>query len=393
MSVELYRKALCKIHILLLTVIVILNVSFGQTPKTSYKITGYTLQKEGKARLLLYTNRSQFLPYDSADIKNGIFTFKGTLDEPKSFQLLIGNKGRILFIGNETIVVNDRNKNGAITVSGSKLSNDYDYYFNRWIAPLINRSQAIDQKLDSLDATHQNEIDSLTRMQGSLFNDVPDSSSVFIRQKPSSFVSLYLLNYNSDSYPIDTVAKLFHHLDTSLKQYPSAQFIKNKANSGSSLLTSCPPFSATDENGHLITSEIFKGKYLLIHFWASWNNAYAKNLSLLQKVAERFQNQNFKVLTASLDNDTSTWKTTLRQYHISEHAINVFLPNQFRNPMVLQFGVAVIPRTILIDPGGNIIESNIDPEKINSRLEKIFTVSVEGNDDVALSQPRASLNR
>lgn len=223
-----YNRILLKDCAALFAVLFFANFCFGQTPVTKYKITGHTSQIEGKARLLLYTNQNQFIPYDSVAIKNGTFMFSGTLDEPKSFQLLFGDKGRILFVGNERIIVNKDTKDGAVVVSGSKLSDDYDYYFNRWIAPLIIQSEAIDKKINALDATHQKEMDSLTQMQSVLFNHVSDSAAVFIRQKPSSFVSLYLLNYYIDSYTIDTIENLFNHLDTQLKEYPSALFIKKK---------------------------------------------------------------------------------------------------------------------------------------------------------------------
>ena len=379
-----------KISFVFLFILTILVSSvFAQAPKTKYKITGYTSQKTGKARLLLYTNSNQFIPFDSADIRNGIFVFKGVLKEPASFQLLIGNNGRILFVGNENITVNDRNeKTGAITVTGSKLSLDYDYYFNRWIAPLINRLQAINQKLDSLNATHQTEIDSLTIIQGSLFDGVPDSSAIFIRQKPSSFVSLYLLRNHLNIYNANTITKLFNRLDTSLKQYPSALFIKNKIGTGLQLPAKCPLFSVTDANGQLITLQTFKGTYLLIHFWAEGNQTNARNLSFIQHAADRFQHQNFKVLTVSLNNDTSAWKAAIKKFRLTEHCTNVFLTNGLKNPMALQFEVAFTPRTILVDPDGNIIENNIEGEKVNSRLEKIFSVSVNGVDDVAKLQQK-----
>lgn len=388
------REFLTTLCVSVLFILFAFSTSFAQAPKTKYRITGYTSQKTGRAELLLYTNQNQFIPYDSTDIKNGIFTFSGMLNEPKSFQLIMGNKGRILFVGNENIIVNARNeKTGEVTVTGSKLTNDYDYYFNRWIAPLINRSQSINQRLNALDATHQREIDSLTGLQGSLFNHIPDSSAAFIRQKPSSFVSLYLLNSYLTSYSTATIAKLFTHLDTSLKGYPSARLVKNKLQSDTQSSVRSPSFSVKDENGQILTPQSFKGNYLLIDFWASWNPASLRDLSFIQKASDRFQHQNFRILTVSLDNDMSAWKNAIEKYQLHDRFNNTCLTEGFASPMALEFGVTSIPRMILIDPDGSLIESNIEGSKLNSRLEKIFTISIEGDNDVALLYSIVSLEK
>ena len=385
---RVFFPALC---ILSLTVLFVFNTCFAQAPKTNFKITGYTSQKTGKAKLMLYTNQSQFIPFDSTDIKNGAFMFSGLLNEPKSFQLVMGDKGRILFVGNENIVVNARNeKTGEVTVTGSKLTNDYDYYFNRWIAPLINRLQIINQRLDALDATHQKEIDSLTLLQGSLFNHIPDSSAVFIRQKPYSFVSLYLLTSYLISYSTETTTKLFNHLDTSLKRYPSARLVKNRIQSAMQSPAKAPSFSVKDKNGETLTLQSFKGNYLLIDFWASWNTSSVGDLSFIQKASDRFQHQNFKVLTVSLDSDTSAWKDAIEKYHLNDRFKNACLAEGFASPMTVEFGVTSIPRMILIDLDGNIIDNNIEGNKLNNRLEKLFAIRVEG-DDVALLHTQSSL--
>lgn len=375
-----------KAGILAVAALCALNTSLAQAPKTKYKITGYTSQKTGKAKLLLYTNNSQFVPYDSTDISNGTFAFSGVLNEPKSFQLMIGSKGRILFVGNETIVVDDRNEaTGAITVKGSKLSDDYDSYFNHWLAPLLSRLQAISRKLASLNATRKKEIDSLTLVQNTLFDGVPDSAAVFIRQHPSSFVSLYLLNSYKDAFNAETTTRLFSHLDTSLKMYPSAQSVLYNIQAKAHTLLTCPSFSLTDERGDVITPRLFAGNYLLIDFWASTSASFAKHLAYVQQAADQFGLQNFKILTLSLDKDTGTWKTALANSRLMGGCKHVFLPGQFNNPVALQFGVNSVPRLILIDPDGNIIENNLTDEKLIPRLKAIFTIRVNGSDDVAMT--------
>ena len=152
---------------------------------------------------MAYNSRSQFVPYDSAEMKNGNFCFSGTLAEPQSFMIQAGKRNRILFMGNENITVTETDSaTGEMEVTGSPLTNDYDFYFDRCIAPLMQTLQHVNETIAGFDSTHQKEIDSLNNIQSHLFTNVPDSAVVFIRQHPNSFVSLYLLNYYSNSYNV-----------------------------------------------------------------------------------------------------------------------------------------------------------------------------------------------
>lgn len=344
----------------------------GQVPITKFTLTGHTFQK-GKAVLLAYTNRSEFVPYDSVEMKNGSFSFSGTLAEPQSFMVQAGRRNRIVFIGNENITVTEKDSvTGEMDVTGSPLTNDYDSYFNRWLAPLIQKLQRVNEAIARLDATHQKELDSLNFIQSHLFAHVPDSTIVFIREHPNSFVSLYFLNYYSDAYNVILMNTLFKNLNQNLKQYPSAEFVKQKIEFGLHQSAKCPAFSVPDTSGHLLSLQTFRGQYLLINFWASWCAPCLKNLPYVQKAADAFLNKNFKVLTASLDSDEKTWKGALRKYHLNLNGANVFLPDSFRNPMALQFNLSFIPYNVLVDPAGNIIARNIEGEELLQKLHSML---------------------
>ena len=319
---------------------------------------------------MAYNSRSQFVPYDSVEIKNGNFSFSGTLAEPQSFMVQAGKRNRILFVGNENITVTETDSaTGEMEVTGSPLTNDYDFYFDRCIAPLMQTLQHVNETIAGFDSTHQKEIDSLNNIQSHLFTNVPDSAVVFIRQHPNSFVSLYLLNYYSNSYNVILMNALYKNLNNKLKQYPAADFIKQKIDLGLHQTAKCPSFSVADASGKTITLQSFHGEYLLIDFWAGWCVPCVKNLPYIQQAATQFQHENLHVLMASLDTDTAVWKNALKRYHLTENLTNVFLENQFRNPMALGFNLSFIPYNVLVDPEGNIIARNMDGDELLRKLE------------------------
>lgn len=342
--------------------------------KVAFTIEGHTFYKNGVAKLFNYTSRSEYIPYDSTLIKEGVFYFKSKINEPKLFLLEYGEVKQLLFLGNEHVFLKETDSiSKKITIEGSQLSQEYNEYNNKWIEPLKEKLITVNKALVKLDSTHQKEIDSLNTIQSTLFTSVPDSTALFIENHPSSFISLYFLNYYGDAYDVNKIKKLYTLLDKKLKQYPSATFIKQKILLGSNKKTKCPNFSVLDDNNSVVSLRSFEDNYLLIDFWASWCIPCLRNIPYVQKAAVQFKTRKFKVLTVSMDNKLSAWKAAINKYSLEKTCKNVLLKNTFRNKMALQFNVSYIPSNVLIDPNGNIIAKNIDGEGLLNRLKVIFS--------------------
>ncbi len=347
--------------------------TIASAQKTEFVIEGHTFYKKGIVRLLVYTSPNQYYSFDSAAIVEGTFFLKDTLDEPKLFSLQIEDENRQLFLGNEHVIVNQNDSTTKeITVTGSSLTNDYDSYTTRWITPLVIKLKPGNQSVINTAPVNQKTIDSLHTISSSWLVAAADSTANFIRQKPNSFVSLYLLNYYGDSYNSILLNSLYKLLDTKLKQYPSADLITQKIEFALHQSAKCPAFSVADANNQLISLQSFHEQYLLIDFWASWCSPCVKSLPYIEKIAAQYKHQNLKVLTASLDNDRDAWKVALAKYHLTENCRNVFLEKQFRNPMALQFNLSFIPYNVLVDLQGNIIARNIDDEELVNKLQTLF---------------------
>lgn len=257
------------------------TASFEQ--KTIFILEGHTFYKSGVARLFVYTSRSEFVPFDSAIIKDGVFVISDTIDEPKLFSLRFGEETKILFLGNERVLLTATDSiSRKITVKGSALTNDHDYYTTRWIEPLKKELMEINRALSNLDSSDQQEIDSLNNIQSTLFASVPDSTAIFIKEHPSSFLSVYFLNYYGGAYEVGEMKSLFNLIDEKLKQSPSAEFIKEKILLASSQSSKCPDFNIRFDN-NIISRASFKGNYLFIDFWATWCLPCIKNIPDIPK--------------------------------------------------------------------------------------------------------------
>lgn len=339
--------------------------------KIKFTLVGKTYHKQGIARLSMLQN-SRLTLFDSAEVVNGIFKMSGRIDEPKIFFLSIGNEERSLFIGNEKLVVEQTDSLSGMKVTGSSLTKDNDEYDVKYRQPVMSSYINIEQKILGLDSANQDVIDSLRGVQANSFKTFPFVLLEFVRTHPSSFLSLQFLNYYGDVYPVDTLRYYYTLISKSLKQYPSAKFVEEKILLGSNKSAKCPKFKVLNTSNKIVSLQTFKGSYLIIDFWASWCVPCVENIPFIRQAALKFERQNLKVLTVSLDRSDKAWKAALMKYGLNDICSNVMLINDFRHPMALQFNVSAIPFNVLVNPNGEIIAKNLSGPDLLSKLESIL---------------------
>ena len=114
-----------------------------------------------------------------------------------------------------------------------------------------------------------------------------------------------------------------------------------------------PDFSATDLDGNPISLQDYRGKVVLLDFWAVWCGPCIVEMPNLKKVYNTYKDAGFDIIGISLDND----ETKLRDY-LKENDIlwrQVFSGEGWMNPVAQQYGIRAIPAPWLIDREGNLI--------------------------------------
>ena len=132
-----------------------------------------------------------------------------------------------------------------------------------------------------------------------------------------------------------------------------------------------PEISLPDPNGKLINLSSLRGKYVLIDFWASWCGPCKSEMPNVIAAYNRYKNKGFNVFSVSLDEDKNKWLEGIQSlampwpYQVNENkGWNSELPQQY------QFDR--IPYTILINPEGKIIGTNLRGQKLLDKLAQIF---------------------
>jgi thiol-disulfide isomerase/thioredoxin len=131
-----------------------------------------------------------------------------------------------------------------------------------------------------------------------------------------------------------------------------------------------PVFSLPDVNGKTVSVKDYLGRYVLIDFWASWCSPCRMENPNVVKAYQRYKDKGFTVLGVSLDDKKEKWleaiaKDGLTWTHVSDLG-------GWKSPPVAQYNVSGVPFSVLVDPAGKIIGTNLKGVELQQTLEKIF---------------------
>lgn len=134
--------------------------------------------------------------------------------------------------------------------------------------------------------------------------------------------------------------------------------------------TQAPEFSAPDVNGKTIKLSSFKGKYVVIDFWASWCGDCRKDFPEFKALVDAYKSK-VTFIGVSFDKDAATWKKFLNDNKVDWLSVCNFKPWK-QNPISISYKLSWIPTMYIIAPNGTIAGSAIHAKDIKSQLEKLL---------------------
>lgn len=155
-----------------------------------------------------------------------------------------------------------------------------------------------------------------------------------------------------------------------LKQYYQEELAIKKLNNAPS-----PTFNYENHKGGTTKLEDLRGKYVYIDVWATWCGPCIAEIPHLKKVEEKFHDKNIAFVGISIDTkkDYEKWKKFVVTKELA--GIQLFADNDWNSDFVKAYGINGIPRFILIDPQGNIVDANADRPSspaLTAQLEKLL---------------------
>lgn len=125
-------------------------------------------------------------------------------------------------------------------------------------------------------------------------------------------------------------------------------------------------FSATDLQGKTTSLQQYRGKVVLLDFWAVWCVPCVAEMPTLKKVYDTYKHQGFDIIGINLDTDENKLRKFLKDNDILWR--QVYIADEYPNPIALQYGIRTIPSLWLIDTEGKLITHKARAEDLEKRV-------------------------
>jgi peroxiredoxin len=194
----------------------------------------------------------------------------------------------------------------------------------------------------------------------------------FLTKSTSPVLTLYALSsFQNTSANLGikgfTQSEMADIVTAAAAKFPAHSALQNIKKSMPS--SKAPDFSQPGTNGQPVTLSSFRGKYVLLDFWASWCKPCRQDNPNVVKAYNEFKDKNFTVFGVSLDKNKEAWLQAIQQDGLTwAHASDL---KYWSNEAAALYGVQSIPANFLIDPQGNIIAQDLHGEEIVNTLRRV----------------------
>jgi peroxiredoxin len=338
---------------------------------------------------LLYSSGSTGI-IDSAFVDHGLFKFTGQLVDPVKAQIVLTpnrrtpgktNSKRDSFFfyiekGHITLTTNDSVKNAMVT--GSKTNADYEIYKAMLTPPEKAMDRINADYLAANDDQKKNQAfkDGLQARYDQAMKEKRMLQIQYIKQNPGLFMSLCVLKEIDLGREIDvpTVDPLFNSLSENVRTTATGLAFAQALEVARSLSVGAmaPLFTENDVNDKPVSLKDFRGKYVLVDFWASWCEPCRDENPNVVKAYNQFKNKNFTVLGVSLDKagQKNRWLEAIRADGLEWTQVSDL--KYWDNEVAKLYHIHGIPQNYLIDPTGKIVGKSLRGEELIKKLESIL---------------------
>lgn len=380
----------------IVSVFVLVAIMCGCEPKKhgAFVVTGIVENPPGKKVSLMEASNAQPIILDSAELKGkGTFTLRGRANEEGIYRLVIDKGPDVILINdNNSIRVKiDINNYRAYTIEGSPASESLHQLFEQYRVKdsvifsnfrkieELSKTGGQDSIVEAMKTQNDRNIEGMNNLlKDFIANTNSPAAAFYALGMASSTVGreelTKMVNQTADRFPQHSALARIKSM-MAVKQTPASAPKKDGAEPQSAgtdplINKQAPDLTMNDVDGRPISISSFKGKWVLVDFWASWcPPCRAENPNVVQAY-NKFKDKNFTVLGVSLDEDKGAWVKAIKKDNLSWSQMSDL--KHWESAAVSAYGLEGIPFNVLIDPTGKIIASGLRGEALTAKLTEVL---------------------
>ena len=204
-----------------------------------------------------------------------------------------------------------------------------------------------------------------------MMNDLLKLRMEFAEKNADNYFVTEILLAFKNAFEIEDLKRIVSKMPENLKNNRRLdKFNKFLNNSNLREGAHAPLFELPNENGNIVRLESFKGKYVLIDFWASWCGPCRAAIPHLKETYKKYNSKGLEIISVSIDNSKKAWLKASKQEEFPW--TNVLDNTEKEGNASEKYNVDAIPKVALIDPEGKILFLQMGASALDARLEKIF---------------------
>ncbi len=320
-------------------------------PNESFTITGYVEGiEEGIAELVLPRKGTLGTPevVDSAVIKNGYFTFHGQVPFPQYCN--VGIRGTSFPVGfyleNSPIELN-------IKIRQDNYKRNDKNESRKCLQGKVYGSRS-EREAQYISALHEPQ-------------DIED----WITNHPSNMPTLMKLATEwPEIHSPDLLEKWLNMMDKKLSERLAYKEVIRQIAKHRELTINAPApdFVLPSDKGKRIALKDFRGKYVLLDFWASWCGPCRGEIPNLKKAWNNYHRKGLEIISITIDKNEQAWRKALVEEQMPWTQLNGKGSN-----ISEQYNIQGIPHILLIDPKGKIVGINLRGDKLEKKLQELLS--------------------